>query len=41
MRMLTHVLLSYFLRYHIFDGDGMVHGVTFDGGRATYVLDPS
>ncbi len=23
-------------RYHIFDGDAMVHGVTFDGGRASY-----
>lgn len=23
-------------RYHWFDGDGMVHGITFEGGKATY-----
>jgi len=23
-------------RYHMFDGDGMLHGVTFDGGRLSY-----
>ena len=23
-------------RYHYFDGDGMLHAVHFDGGRATY-----
>ena len=23
-------------KYHIFDGDGMLHGIDFDGGRATY-----
>jgi carotenoid cleavage dioxygenase len=23
-------------RYHMFDGDGMLHGVTFDDGRASY-----
>lgn len=23
-------------RYHMFDGDGMLHGVTFDSGRASY-----
>ena len=23
-------------RYHMFDGDGMLHGVAFDGGRAVY-----
>ena len=23
-------------RYHMFDGDGMLHGVTFDGGGASY-----
>ncbi len=23
-------------RYHMFDGDGMLHGITFDGGRASY-----
>lgn len=23
-------------RYHMFDGDGMLHGVTFDGGRVAY-----
>jgi carotenoid cleavage dioxygenase len=23
-------------RYHMFDGDGMLHGVTFDGGRVSY-----
>ena len=23
-------------RYHMFDGDGMLHGITFDNGRASY-----
>jgi len=23
-------------RYHMFDGDGMLHGITFDGGQASY-----
>jgi carotenoid cleavage dioxygenase len=23
-------------RYHIFDGDGMIHGVHLENGRATY-----
>ncbi|MEO6626972.1 MAG: carotenoid oxygenase family protein, partial [Aquihabitans sp.] len=23
-------------RYHMFDGDGMLHGITLDGGRASY-----
>ncbi len=23
-------------RYHMFDGDGMLHGVTFDDGRVSY-----
>ena len=23
-------------RYHIFDGDGMIHGVHFDNGKAAY-----